>query len=129
MRVKLLLFLALALVLSSCSFTEQDIRGKPVVYVIEEPKALTFVVVEDNPLGWVDETIENRLQQNVRRFMDEDMEELEEFEIKGRLRNTRRIIDGKLIVGFDEDLDNPEFKDPYQGYDGTKHSRSFKIER
>ena len=108
MRVKLIIFLIGVLLIAGCTSQPQ---GKKVIYTVEEPQEKTFVVEQKNPLSWMEETKDERLQQNVRRFLDEDEDDLEEFELESKLNNVRRIIDGKLIIGYDQELDNPDFKE------------------
>ncbi len=117
MRVKLILFVIGLLLLTNCTY-EQPVneQGKTVTYIVEEPQAKTFVVEEESSLSWVKEARERRNELNVVRYIDEDKDKQEEFEIKSRLSNVRRIIENdfgekELIVGFDEELDNPRFKE------------------
>jgi len=117
MRVKLILLVIVLFFLSSCNFQQNnEQQGKTVTYVIEEPKTKIFVIGEENTLSWFDETKQQRYQQNLRRYIDEDKDEQEEFEIKNKLKNVRRIVeddfgDKELLIGYDKELDNPDFKE------------------
>ena len=112
MRVKLILFILGLLFIVSCT-------SEPAIYIVdgvEEPQVKTFVVGEENPLAWFEETKQQRYQQNLRRIIDEHEDELEEFEFKSRLRNVRRIVENdlgeeKLIFGYDKERDNPGFEE------------------
>ena len=117
MRVKLILLVITLFLLSSCNYEQNnEQQGKTVTYVIEEPKPKIFAIGEENTLSWFDETKQQRYQQNLRRYVDEYEDEQEEFEIKNKLKNVRRIVeddfgDKELIIGFDKELDNPDFKE------------------
>ena len=112
-----MLFVIALFLLSSCNFQQpNEQQGKTVVFVVEEPQPKIFVIGDENPLAWFDETKQQRYQQNLRRNIDEYQDELEEFEIKSKLRNVRRTFENEfgekeLIVGFDKELDNPDFKE------------------
>ena len=107
MRVKLLLFVIVLFLVSSCTYEQP---GKAVTYVIDEqPKV--FVIEEETPLSWLEETREKRFELNKIRALREYEEDLEEWEIKSRLSNVRRIIEGKLVIGYVKELDNPDFKE------------------
>ncbi|MDP7244030.1 MAG: hypothetical protein QF568_01665 [Flavobacteriales bacterium] len=116
MRVKLTLFVIVLFLLSSCTYPQYDgQQGKTVTYVIEEPQPKVFVIEEEDPLAWFEETKYQRYQQNLRRYTDEDKDELEEFEIRSKLKNVRRIVeddfgDKELLIGYDKEPDNPDFK-------------------
>ena len=105
--------------LSSCNFQQSnEQQGKTAVFVVEEPQPKIFVIGDENSLAWFDETKQQRYKQNLRRSIDEDQDELEEFEIKSKLRNVRRTFENEfgeieLIIGFDKDLDNPDFEKIY----------------
>lgn len=115
MGVKLLLagFIVGLLLLVSCTSGPQEKSALPKLYIVEEPQAKFFVVGGKNPMGWVEETKSRRNELNSARALREDKDEQEEFEIKSKLKNVRRIVDGKLIVGFDKEIDNPKFKEVY----------------
>jgi len=85
-------------------------------YTVDEPKFETFVVTEDNPLAWFEQTREKRYRQNMRRSMDEYKNDLEESEFRNRFANVRRVVENdfgrkEIIVGYDKELDNPDFKE------------------
>jgi len=109
MRVKLILFVLGLILITSCT-TEQP--AKTVTYVVEEKQPLVFVVEQEDPLAWEKDTKQKRFDLNVFRSLRDFEDEQKEFEIKSRLFDVRRFIDGEIIIGFDEDLDNPDFKDP-----------------
>ena len=116
MRVKLILFVLTVFLLSSCTNQQLTVtQGKPLVFIVDEsPKV--FVIEENRDLTWFDETKQQRYEHNLRRNIDEDEDELEEFEIRTKLKNVRRSFENKfgeeeLIIGFDKDLDNPDFKE------------------
>ena len=133
MRVKLILLVIALFLLSSCSYeqnSDQIEQQELLIFVIDEsqiteqpiepkiniPKMKVFVIEESTGLEWFDETKQQRYQQNLRRYTDEYEDEQEEFEIKNKLKNVRRIVeddfgDDELIIGFDKELDNPDFKE------------------
>ena len=83
MRVKILLFVIVLFLASSCTYEQP---GKSVTYVVEEqPKV--FVIEEENPLSWMEETREKRFELNKIRAIREHEDSLEEWEIKSKLRN------------------------------------------
>ena len=108
MRVKLVL-LVLGLVLITSCTSEQP--AKSVTYVVEEKQPLVFVVEQEDPFAWEKDTKQNRFDLNTFRSLRDFEDEQEEFKIKSRLFDVRRFIDGEIIIGFDEDLDNPDFKE------------------
>jgi len=120
MRVKLILFIIGLSLIVSCTSEPEIKTSMPVIYIvgesqIAESQVKTFVIEEESPLSWFEETKQQRYKQNLRRAIDEYEDEQEEFEFKTKLRNVRRIIedefgDSELIVGYDKELDNPEFK-------------------
>ena len=122
MGIKSVLFIVALFLLSSCSYEERASNpGKALVFIVDgnavdEPKFETFVVTEDNPLAWFQETKEKRYQQNMRRSMEDYEDEQEEIELKQKLANVRRIVENDfgqsvLVVGYDKELDNPDFKE------------------
>jgi len=117
MRVKLILLVIALFLLSSCNFQQNnEQQGKTVTYVIEEPKPKIFVIGEENTLSWFDETKQQRYQQNLRRYIEDYEDEQEEFELKNKLKNVRRIVEDdfgndELLIGYDKELDNPDFKE------------------
>ena len=139
MRVKLILLVIALFLLSSCSYeqnSDQIEQQELLIFVIDEsqiteqpiepkiniPKMKVFVIEESTGLEWFDETKQQRYQQNLRRYTDEYEDEQEEFEIKNKLKNVRRIVeddfgDDELIIGFDKELDNPDFKEVDSGSD------------
>jgi len=117
MRVKLILLVIALFLLSSCNYEQNnEQQGKTVTYIIEEPKLKILIIGEGNTLSWFDETKQQRYQQNLRRYIDEYEDKQEEFEIKNKLKNVKRIVEDdfgneELIIGFDKELDNPDFKE------------------
>ncbi|MBI2651211.1 hypothetical protein HYX01_01975 [Candidatus Woesearchaeota archaeon] len=81
------------------------------VYTVEEPSAKTYIVEEENSLAWFKETKEKRHKLNLMRAAREDKESQEEFEIKSSLSNLRRVVDNKLIVGYNKEIDNPRIRE------------------
>ena len=108
MRVNLVLLVLGLIFITSCT-SEQP--AKPLSYIVEEKQPLVFVVEQEDPLAWEKDTKQDRFELNVIRSLRDFEDEQEEFEIKSRLFDVRRFIDGKIIIGFDEDLDNPDFKE------------------
>ena len=107
MRVKLLLLVLVLVLLNSCSYKQQNSK----VYVVEENQPKIFVVEEKNPLAWEKDSLQFRNKLNKWRALREFNDEQEEFDFKSRLKNVKRVIDDKLIVGYVKELDNPEFKE------------------
>jgi len=121
MRVKLILFVIALSFLASCTY-EQPINNAPgpSIFIIDEnniePQTMTFVVEEKNPLAWFEETKQQRYQQNLRRNIEEYHDDQEEIALRQRFANVRRIIEDdsgetELIIGYDKELDNPDFKE------------------
>ena len=122
MRVKLALFVIALFLISSCTY-EQPVtdQGKSLIFIVdgteaEEPKFKIYVVAEENPLAWFDETKQERYHKNLVRSMKDYEDEQDEFEIRARLKNVKRSFDNEdgeqeLIIGFDKELDNPDFKE------------------
>ena len=128
MRVKLILFVIVLSFLAGCTY-EQPINNDPgpSIFIIDEnniePQIKTFVVVEDSPLAWFEETKHQRYRQNLRRNIEEYHDDQEEIALRQQFANVRRIIEDdsgetKLIIGYDKELDNPDFKevDPDSDY-------------
>jgi|TARA_B100002003_G_C14045039_1_gene503382 hypothetical protein len=107
MRVKLVLFTLALFLLSSCASNEQ---GKSVTYTIEDSQKV-FEIEEASSLDWLKATEEKRTELNEIRALREDEDNLEEFERENQYKNIRRVIDGELIIGYDDDLDKPDFKE------------------
>lgn len=109
-----MLFVIAVFLLSSCTYEQTEVQGQPLMFIVEEgPKV--FVIEEHKDLTWFDETKQQRYEHNLRRNIDEDEDELKEFEIKTKLKNVRRSFENnvgevELIIGYDKDLDNPEFE-------------------
>ena len=116
MRVKLVLLVLGLILITSCTYEQP---AKSVTYVIEEKQPLVFVIEQEDPLAWEKDTKQNRFDLNTFRSLRDFKDEQEEFKIKSRLFDVRRFIDGKIIIGFDEDLDNPDFKDPEKSSDNS----------
>ena len=121
MRVKLILFVIVLSFLAGCTY-EQPINNDPgpSIFIIDEnniePQIKTFVVVEDSPLAWFEETKHQRYRQNLRRNIEEYHDDQEEIALRQRFANVRRIIEDdsgetEIIIGFDKELDNPDFKE------------------
>ena len=106
MRVKPLLLVLVLALLNSCSYQQQ---GK--TYVVEETQPKIYVVEEKNPLAWEKDSLQFRNELNKWRALRDFNDEQEEFDFKSRLKNVKRVIDDKLIVGYVKELDNPEFKE------------------
>ncbi|MBL7055929.1 hypothetical protein ISS07_03385 [Candidatus Woesearchaeota archaeon] len=106
MRVKLLLFSVLVLFLVSCT-SQQEIKKQELG--LEIPNE--FDVEQENNLGWEEASRDERQKLNELRALRDDEEDLEEFEYESRLSNVRMSVDGETIIGYDEDLDNPDFKE------------------
>jgi hypothetical protein len=119
MGIKLLLlsilFITGLLFIISCTSESEVNPSVPLIYIIEgtqtveESQVKTFVVAEEDSSAWYEETKGKRHELNVIRYTNEYEDEQEEFEIKSRLKNVVRSVDGELIVGFDEELDNPRW--------------------
>ncbi|MBW2976180.1 hypothetical protein KY347_01905 [Candidatus Woesearchaeota archaeon] len=108
MGVKLVISALLALCLllvASCTTKPQDV-SMPAIYIIKEQQPKTFVVGGTGPLSWEKETRQERNELNKIRALREYEDEQEEFELKSKLSNVRRIIDHELVVGYDEELDD-----------------------
>ena len=108
MRVKLVFFILGLIFITSCTYEQQ---GKTVTYVVEEKQPQVFVVEQENPLAWEKDTRAKRFELNTIRSLRDFEDDEEEFEIKSKLFDVRRFIDGETIIGFDEELDNPDFKE------------------
>ena len=54
---------------------------------------------------------EKRNELNKIRALRDDEDDQEEFEFKSRLKNVKRSIDGEMIIGYEQELDNPDFKE------------------
>ena len=113
MGVKLILLILLIgmLFIVSCASETQENPVAPKLYIVEEPHAKVFVTGETSPFEWVEQTKSMRNELNSARALREDKNEQEEFGIKSKLKNVARTVDGKLIAGFDGEIDNPKFKE------------------
>ncbi|MFH0867927.1 MAG: hypothetical protein V1831_01320 [Candidatus Woesearchaeota archaeon] len=116
MGVKLILFsliVIMALFIVSCTSEPEIVPSLPAIYVVssvsEEPSVKTYVIGEDDPLLWYDGTGEARHELNMARYAEEYEDDQEEFELKSKLSNVRRVVDNELIIGYDEELDNPRW--------------------
>jgi hypothetical protein len=110
--VSILIALILFLVLSLDSGAGEKVV-MPTVYIIgaaAEPKPETFEIGNGNPAMAIDSNAEisnlNRIRATI-----EDNETQQEFNLKSRLSNVKRIIDDKLVVGYNKEMDNPKFKE------------------
>jgi len=141
MGIKSILFIVALFLLSSCSYEKPVSNpGKALIFIVDgnavdEPKFEIFVITEDNPLGWYEETREKRYRQSMRRSMDEYEDNLEESELRNRFANVRRIIvnefgQSEFVIGYDKELDNPDFKKVESDKMGRMYSKhyTFKIE-
>jgi len=140
MRVKLILFVIALFLLSSCTYEQPtNDQVELLTFIVDEndvePQIKTFVIEEKNPLSWFDETKQQRYQQNLRRSIDEDKEEQEEIALRQQFANVRRIFkddsgETEIIIGYDKDLDNPDFKEVESDKMGRMYSKhyTFKIE-
>lgn len=118
MGIKLILsslFVVGLLLIVSCTSKPEVEPSVPAIYIVspvaEESQVKTFVVGEEDYLAWYEETKEERYHQNLRRTIDEYKDKQEEFELKSKLSNVRRAVDDELIIGYDEELDNPRWKE------------------
>ena len=107
----------LGILLLSEDVSEEQPHPKPLVFVVEE-QPNTFIIEKNNPLAWIQESKTQRHELNLFRALRDDEDDLDEFELKSKLKNVRRSIGGEFIVGYDKDIDNPDFKDVNVGYDG-----------
>ena len=122
MGVKLVLYILFViglLFLSSCTY-EQPVKEQqwnPIIYVVgepqisEQPRVKIFVIEEKDSLAWAEETKPKRSELNKIRALREDEDSQKEFELKSKLSNVRRTIDDELIIGYDEEIDNPKWKE------------------
>jgi hypothetical protein len=120
MGVKILLLIILVLgAIYLVSFVYGDEKpveqGKPAVYILDEaeyePETITFVVEETGSESWYEQTEEIRSDINRARYLNEEEEDLEKFEAKSKLSNVRRIVDGEIVIGYDEGLDDLRWKE------------------
>ena len=120
MGVKLVLcslFVIGLLLLSSCTYEQpvKEQQWEPIIYVVgepqisEQPQVKTFVIEEKDSLSWAEETKPKRIELNTIRALREDEDSQKEFELKSKLSNVRRTVDDELIIGYDEELDNPRW--------------------
>ena len=87
-------------------------QAKPAIYVVEEPKPIVYVVGDgDDSISWIEESGPQRHELNSIRAIREDEEEQELFELESKLSNVRRIVDHELVIGYDEELDDPRWKE------------------
>ena len=101
------------LFLVSCDCEKPSYKqGKPVIYIVEEPKPIVYVVGEgDSSISWIEESGSQRHELNLIRAIREDEEGQELFELESKLSNVRRIVDHELVLGYDEELDDPRWKE------------------
>ena len=120
MGVKLVLcsLFVIGLLLLSSGTYEQPVKEQqwePIIYVVgepqisEQPQVKTFVIEEKDSLAWAEETKSKRNELNTVRAVREDEDSQKEFELKSKLSNVRRTVDDELIIGYDEELDNPRW--------------------
>ena len=107
------LFIIVTLFIVGCISKPEIEPSVPAIYIVssvgEEPQIQTFIVGEEDPLAWLDETKTQRHELNTIRSIREDEDNQEEFEIKSKLKNVVRSVDNELIIGYDEELDNPRW--------------------
>lgn len=90
---------------------ESPQSSKPAIHIVEEPQAKTYVTGEQQAEAWFEKTGSERHKANVRRYAQENKDELEEFELKSRLKGVVRSADGDTIFGYLEEVDNPGFEE------------------
>src|SRR3989338_1052048 len=116
MRKLLLLFLIGILVLASCKPNEQQKAPSVKVYVVsdneafeadnaDEEKLNVFEVSSEGTKEWYYDTAERR--QMLREFRNEFETAKEDFEAEKRsqYKNVRAVIDGEMIIGYEEAVD------------------------
>tara|TARA_Y100000310_G_scaffold231819_1_gene234526 strand:+ start:5883 stop:6323 length:441 start_codon:yes stop_codon:yes gene_type:complete len=122
MGVKSILWVFVLLFLVSCSYEEtvNEQQSKPLIFVVDgndiEDKTKTFVVTEDSPLTWFEQTKEERYKKNMIRSLKDYKDEQEEIAFRQKFANVRRVVENDfgqsvLISGYDKELDNPKFKE------------------
>ena len=118
MGVKLILSLVLIFVLLfivSCS-SKSYANLEPKLYIVGESNPIVFVAGEKSNIAWIDATKHQRHELNTIRALREYEDDLEEFYFDSKLSNVRRIVvnelgQSKLIVGYEEEIDNPGFEE------------------
>ena len=120
MGVKIIItvLIALVVVLSSAllftltfSCEAEQVQSAPKIFIVEESQDKTYIVEENDPLAWYEDTRDERLELNTIRYALESEDEQEEFDIRSRYSNVVRIIDGELFIGYDEELDDIRWKE------------------
>jgi len=104
MRVKLLILMLILSFVVSCA-------SEPTKQSTFQTQKVSEVSEGEGPFNWYYESEERREELNKIRLEREDKETLEEFERKSELSNVRRIIDNELVIGYDKELDDPDFKE------------------
>jgi len=88
-------------------------KEEPEQYIIEEknqqPKV--FEVDQQNPNAWMEASKERRNELNKERALRDLNESEEDFKRQSELNNVRRVVDDEMVVGYDPELDNPDFKE------------------
>ena len=116
MKRLLLFFLLGIVVLTSCNAKEQVKASQLNVYVVsdneafeadnaDEEKLNVFEVSSEGTKEWYYDTAERR--QMLREFRNEFEQEKEDFEAEKRsqYKNVRAVIDGEMIIGYEEAVD------------------------
>ena len=85
--------------------------SKAAVYIVEEPQMKTFVMGEQQTAAWFEKIGSEKHNLNVRRYEQENKDELKEFEIKSRFKRVVRSADGGTIFGDLKEVDNPGFEE------------------
>ena len=125
MRVKIVLFILSLFLLSSCTYeqTADNSQGKALIFIVnnDDSNMKTFVVEEENDLAWLEQTKQERYKQSLRRSIEDYEDEQEEIAFRQKFTNVRRIVENdfgqsELIVGYDKDLDNPDFEEVDSDY-------------
>ncbi len=83
---------------------------KAAAYIVEEPQMKIFIIEEHPTSAWSEKTSSEKHKLNVKRYKREYKDELEEFEMKNKLKNVIRSVDGELIIGYSKEIDNPGFE-------------------
>lgn len=112
---RLICFLVLGIfLLSSCS--EQ--KAEPVEYTYRQivlfegntPSMKTYTIEEDNENAWLFRSTERRKEISTYYSEQWEADYEEEREIEEKTKNWRRVIDGELIVGYDDEEDELFYK-------------------
>ena len=117
MGVKVLLMILIilfAIVAVSYAYIGEEAKpSKSAIYTMGEDQnqMKTFVAGESqNKIVSVNKNSNTNLELNARRFNMEQQELNKELEMKSKLRRVARSADGKTIIGYSKELDNPGFE-------------------